>query len=198
MAVKHVADAAIGDILEKRPFTSMDDLLERTEKRKVNSRVQESLVACGAMDSWGMRGDWTDEAKGNEEKRLLGFALAGKASISKFKALIEERCVTETEFEGLDTDETVFVAGEIIRINEIVTKKGDPMAFAEITYEGNDFALTFFPHQYLQYRHLLSEDNAIIVKGTKDSDRQTVLVDNCVLLAELAEALKNKAQEVAA
>lgn len=192
MAVKNVADAAIGEIMEHRPFTSYDDMQERTMKRKVNSRVMESLLNAGAFDCWGMRDDWSDEAKAQLEKQLLGFALAGKENISKYDAVIRSRCVDEAEFARLDPEETCMVAGEVTRVNEINTRRGERMAFVEISYQGVEFNLTFFPSVYPRYQHLLAEDNAIIVKGAKDEDRQCVKVDNCILLAELAAALKDK------
>ena len=53
-AVKNVGDAAIDAILmereEKGPFQSLFDFSNRVDLRKVNRRVVESLVKCGAFD----------------------------------------------------------------------------------------------------------------------------------------------------
>ena len=53
-AVKNVGDAAIEVILTEReargPFQSLFDFCERVDLRKVNRRVVESLVKCGAFD----------------------------------------------------------------------------------------------------------------------------------------------------
>ena len=53
-AVKNVGGGAIEAILEARrdgPFTSLFDFCERVDLRKVNKRVIESLIKCGAFDS---------------------------------------------------------------------------------------------------------------------------------------------------
>ncbi|MBI5887108.1 MAG: DNA polymerase III subunit alpha [Deltaproteobacteria bacterium] len=52
-AVKNVGSAAIDEILGVRqsgPFTSVMDFLGRVDSRKVNKKVIESLIKCGAFD----------------------------------------------------------------------------------------------------------------------------------------------------
>jgi DNA polymerase-3 subunit alpha len=56
-AVKNVGDAAIDSILSIRaehgPFSSLADFCRQVDLRKVNRRVLEGLVKCGAFDSLG-------------------------------------------------------------------------------------------------------------------------------------------------
>lgn len=55
-AVKGVGAAALESIVEVRkgePFKSLNDFCERVDLRKVNRRVVEALVKCGAFDSLG-------------------------------------------------------------------------------------------------------------------------------------------------
>jgi DNA polymerase-3 subunit alpha len=55
-AVKGVGDGAITSILATRgeqPFKSVDDFLSRVDLDKVNKRVIEALIKCGAFDSMG-------------------------------------------------------------------------------------------------------------------------------------------------
>ncbi len=55
-AVKNVGEAAIDSIIsarEKGRFSSFMDFLTRTDLRKTNKRVIESLIKCGAFDSLG-------------------------------------------------------------------------------------------------------------------------------------------------
>jgi DNA polymerase III subunit alpha len=57
-AVKNVGGAAIEAIIEARkegPFADIFDFCERVDLRRVNKRVVESLVKCGAFDSTGAR-----------------------------------------------------------------------------------------------------------------------------------------------
>ncbi len=56
-AVKNVGASAIEEILRARgeggPFTSLEDFLERVDSRRVNRKVTESLIKCGAFDFTG-------------------------------------------------------------------------------------------------------------------------------------------------
>jgi DNA polymerase-3 subunit alpha len=56
VAVKNVGEGAIDVIIAERqngPFTSLFDFCERVDLRKVNKRVLESLIKCGAFDATG-------------------------------------------------------------------------------------------------------------------------------------------------
>ena len=56
VAVKNVGEGAIECIIEERkngPFYSLFEFCERVDLRKVNRRVIESLIKCGAFDSMG-------------------------------------------------------------------------------------------------------------------------------------------------
>ncbi|MCE5213061.1 MAG: DNA polymerase III subunit alpha, partial [Deltaproteobacteria bacterium] len=57
-AVKNVGEAAIDSVIDMRKkenFTSFIDFLTRVDLRKVNKRVIESLIKCGAFDSLGYK-----------------------------------------------------------------------------------------------------------------------------------------------
>ena len=57
MAVKNVGEGAIDAVIEVRrekKFTSIFDFCERVNSNKVNKRVIESLIKCGAFDSLGV------------------------------------------------------------------------------------------------------------------------------------------------
>jgi DNA polymerase-3 subunit alpha len=59
VAVKNVGESAIDAILEARAaggrFSSLFDFCERVDLKRVNKRVVESLIKCGAYDSTGAR-----------------------------------------------------------------------------------------------------------------------------------------------
>ncbi|MHB8090776.1 MAG: DNA polymerase III subunit alpha [Syntrophales bacterium] len=56
-AVKNVGAGAVDSVIESRdesgPFTSFFDFCDRIDPRKINKRVIESLIKCGAFDSTG-------------------------------------------------------------------------------------------------------------------------------------------------
>lgn len=55
--IQNVGDNAVASVIELRKkdgdFRSLSDFLERVDARTINSRACESLIRCGAMDSFG-------------------------------------------------------------------------------------------------------------------------------------------------
>ncbi|MDD2540803.1 MAG: DNA polymerase III subunit alpha, partial [Desulfuromonadaceae bacterium] len=94
-AVKNVGSGAIDAILEARsdgPFKSLYDFCERVDLRRVNKRVIESLIKCGAFDSTGatrsaqMEGLETASNYGQkiqEEKASTQVSLFGTEEVSR-------------------------------------------------------------------------------------------------------------------
>ncbi len=57
-AIKNVGEAAIESMVEARkagPFVSFTDFLQRSDSRKINKKVLESLIRVGAFDSFSTR-----------------------------------------------------------------------------------------------------------------------------------------------
>ena len=50
--IKGVGDKAVEDIVNKQPYTSFSDFMERKDSRKVNKRVVTALIEAGAFDSF--------------------------------------------------------------------------------------------------------------------------------------------------
>ncbi len=97
-AVKNVGSGAIEAILEARmegPFNTLYDFCERVDLRRVNKRVIESLIKCGAFDSTGatrssqMEGLETASSYGQkiqEEKASAQVSLFGAEEVSRGNA----------------------------------------------------------------------------------------------------------------
>jgi DNA polymerase-3 subunit alpha len=100
LAVKNVGRGAIDSIVEARQkdglFRSLEDLCERVDLRLVNRKVIESLIKCGAMDSFGlvrsqmmsMLAECLDQsAKANRDRNSgqLSFFDIGRPAESGFK-----------------------------------------------------------------------------------------------------------------
>jgi DNA polymerase-3 subunit alpha len=192
-AIKHVGDAAVEEIMAHRPFENLDDMIARVKLQRCNARVRGALLDCGAMDRWGLRDDWTSDAKSESEKKLLGFSLTAGGNTAKYKKLLDEKSIEALDLDKQEWDADVMVGGEIVEVKEIKTRKGDPMAFVDLVHGHNDYNCTFFTESYLRYRHFLVEGQAIMVLGQWDPDRSCVRVDNACLLAELDRAMKEAA-----
>ena len=82
----------------------------------------------------------------------------------------------------------VHIGGMIVGFRALVTKKGDPMAFAELEgTDGETVRLVILPKAYEKVREKITQQRAvIIVKGTMDArdGRADVLVDDVLTMDE--------------
>jgi len=78
--IKHLRRQSVARIVEKRPFTSLSDLLERVPLQAKEIR---HLIQCGALDGWGnSRAELLAQAEailraGSGRQMAFGFAVAG-------------------------------------------------------------------------------------------------------------------------
>lgn len=174
-AVKNVGLTAVQEIVAKRPFKNEEDMLERVEKRRVNSRVYKSLVQCGAVDRWGARDGWERSEKLLYEKELLGFPLSGQDS----HALILKNLVARTIDGALEDESKHTLGGEIVEVKQIKTRKGAEMARARVELpSGDEFGAVFFPGVFQNgARDEIYEGNVILVAGTWKAGKEELLVD---------------------
>lgn len=205
LAVKGVGPAAVQEIERARAngeFVSYEDFCERVAKSKVKKNVKRYLVDSGAFDSLGGREDWivndegevvagtyTEREKASLETQILGYSLTRKSDIDSYSKIIKERTIPYYELETKDDGE-VMLGGEIMKLKEHTTKKGDKMAFVDLSFETDDYSLTFFSHEYHRFQHMLAEGNAILVIGDWDKERQSTVVREACTASQLAEDLK--------
>jgi transcriptional regulator with XRE-family HTH domain len=52
-SMKRLQDKAIEEIIEKRPFTSLQDFVQRIDQSKVQLPTVQALIACGCFDDFG-------------------------------------------------------------------------------------------------------------------------------------------------
>lgn len=194
-AIKYVGEEALSEIIEHRPFDSVEQLQERTVGKKVTKRVIEYLRYSGALDSLGERDDISEAEKRLQEIEALGIGISDTPDLNKYAHVYEGRINTEEEYERMVEGMGITFGGEIssISIHKIKSgkNKGKPMAFATILYKQNQYEATFFSHQYEKYSDMLYTGNLIMCHGRK-GDRDSILVESCVTADRLAEAIEKE------
>jgi DNA polymerase III alpha subunit len=92
----------------------------------------------------------------------------------------------------MDDGAGLTVGGEIIRVKEIIVKrgkyKGKPMGFVNLSYGINQYECTFFTSQYMKYKKYLKVGTPVLVMGKK-SDRGQTIVLKMTTAEKLKEAL---------
>jgi len=113
-----------------------------------------------------------------DEKELLGTYM----SSHPLHALLEHRDDSLTAIATIDESmegEAVKVVGAVNAVREIMTRKGDRMAFAEMEDLTGSIPLTIFPRVYEEAQQVLSSDGAILVEARVD-----LRDDQCQLIVE--------------
>ncbi len=113
--------------------------------------------------------EWEDEQRLGYEKQTLGLYLTGHP-IARYEEELH-RFISSRIVELKPTyDQTVIVAGLIIAIRTMNTKRGDRMAFITIDDRSARIELAVFSEAYGRYRDLLTKDKLIVVEGEVSMD----------------------------
>ncbi len=106
------------------------------------------------------------------ERELLGLYLSSHP-LEEYKALLEEQCVSIGEIKQDMDGRKVRIGGSVTEYREIVTKKGQKMAFVSISDMGGEVELILFPGVFQQTIGIWDRDSVVMVDGrinTKDKE----------------------------
>jgi DNA polymerase-3 subunit alpha len=223
-AVKNVGDAAVDVVLAERdargPFRSLYDFCKRVDLRKVNRRVIESLIKCGAFDFSKIRRsqmlaaleDFLDRAQAAQRKReeaqmsiLIPVLKGDEESYPEIEEFPENQLIAfEKETIGFyisrhplaqhqeeikrHTDEDtstlqkhpngseVRICGMVSGLKEIVTKKGDRMAFMNLEDMKGFVEVILFPDVFKAALPCLRGGDPVLVRGLLDLSEDHVKI----------------------
>jgi DNA polymerase-3 subunit alpha len=193
--IRHVGVSAIRTIEALRPIHSLEDMLERGEKRILKKNVVENLIKAGTFDFQDTNrinllnkfyqireidneldpDTWGDKVKCQFEKESLDMYLS-KHPIEKyhFKHI--------TEFPQGDK---AIIGGEIISVSEIYDKRGNKMAFVNISNQyGIVKAIVFssiWNDKKLKMPSILKENNLVMLVGKRSGN--DILVERSEILS---------------
>ena len=113
--------------------------------------------------------EWDDEQRLACEKQTLGLYLTGhpiERYVDELTRFVSSRIVNLKP----TYDQTVVVAGLIIAIRTMNTRRGDKMAFITIDDRSARIELAVFSDAYVRYQDVLTKDRIIIVEGEVSVD----------------------------
>ncbi|MFH1085683.1 MAG: DNA polymerase III subunit alpha, partial [Chloroflexota bacterium] len=102
-----------------------------------------------------------------DEKELLGVAMSTRPldPLSRYE---DERLTPLAQLDRAMKGQMVTVAGALDGLREITTKKGEPMAFAQIEDLSGSLELVIFPRTYQEARGVLGEASLLLVQARVD------------------------------
>ena len=192
--LKNVGDKAASTILEKAPFSSFEDFYTKVDKRVCNKRVIENLIIAGAFSDFGNKraviakfvhlrnlnlkkgGTPTEPPSAFDSKEamsvalsdIFGFELISLKKLFKKKLKLFKKIMSFKEFQRKGMRERVVIFGRVDKFNQILTKKGDQMAFVSLKDGKAIYDITLFPDAFSFARRYFKTGNVLVVSGKKN------------------------------
>jgi DNA polymerase-3 subunit alpha len=104
----------------------------------------------------------------NWEKELMGLYLS-EHPLQRILNTLQDSITFSGEIDEAMNGHRVALAGIVVWVRQIVTKKGDPMAFVGLEDLQGAIELVVFPRTYDKVRELLQEDKLLFVQGRVDA-----------------------------
>jgi DNA polymerase III subunit alpha len=187
--IKGVGDTAVEELMKHRPFTSIEDLMERVNKRVVNARPMKPLILAGAFDSlypdmarpdilnlyYEVKGDkkkgleevekvtpWSDEKQAELEKDLLGIYITAHP-LQKYHT---------RDWEEFDEGQrNALLGGVITKVKSFNDKNKNRMAFVTLETMQGIREIVVFANVFSKYGHLLNAKAVVKIEGTKQGEK---------------------------
>lgn len=128
------------------------------------------------------------------ERELLGLYLSSHP-LAAFEVILSEQTLPLNSFKPEHDGKVVTIGGAVLEMREILTKKGQKMAFVKIADQFDELELILFPSVYQQTIGIWERDRVVIVKGkvnAKDRDGN-ITTDLKILVDDAREITPDQA-----
>lgn len=180
-SIKGVGLSSIPAIIEHRPYTSLEDAMEKIGKKAFNKRVGSALIKSGAFSNikhnrLELMNEFYDLRKDKDER--LNNEDYGKELIMSFEMETLNCPVTYTPewFSMKDKTEVENVKVRITKVDERKDKSGNLMAFCKGDVGGGvEIDLIVFSSIYLNNLPYIKYDETVYLSGKKESDSKMIV-----------------------
>ncbi|NLZ77754.1 MAG: DNA polymerase III subunit alpha, partial [Spirochaetales bacterium] len=161
--------------------TNRPTLLENLSDAVASVQRKKELTAYGQislfdeeseemMDSFRMKEveDWSVQEKLENEKALLGFYVSGHP-LDRYRNAIRTRVTVDTSrMDRIPLGQQTNIIALLTQLKPYTTRRGDTIAFVQLTDLNTSFEGVIFADEYERVRHLLEVDRIYGFEGTFD------------------------------
>ena len=187
-SIKGLGEKAIEDIINKQPYTDLQDFYNRIDKRVVNKTAIENIIKAGCFDWYNPnRNELLKDFDQLKDKGVLNMSLFGQ------KIETTEKEIVQMEIEAIGMSLTkpsewdlalegteLTIEGTVINAREHITKNNKLMAFCEIESGYNEINCVIFSDVYRKNHDLFQEGFVLRLKGKKND--KSLIVDEVELI----------------
>ncbi|MCK4503199.1 MAG: DNA polymerase III subunit alpha, partial [Desulfuromonadales bacterium] len=181
-------------------FAAFEDAMEIGQRlQKEQDSGQDSLFGSKEISSAGGNGygtlpevdEWDEKTLLSYEKETLGFYVTGHPLARYSDSLKRFATCDATALMERNDKEQVKVGGIISGIKELITKKGDRMAFVTLEDLSGSVEVIIFPEVYAAAMNLLKGEEPLLVSGELDVSEEAckVMASEVVLLRDVKETM---------
>jgi DNA polymerase-3 subunit alpha len=199
--IKGLGPAMVADVINNRPFTSLEDLGMRLTA--CNKAGRQALGAAGALDCFGERGVLTLEERAEAEEERIGVALSGEDRLAGIRDHLRPLLHTADEVDEASNGQALVVGGEIVDGREVKTRKG-PSLKLTVAFGASEYKVSVPPWDYEAgtvkgdaLRALIATDEPVVVRGSKDVEWDCVAADEIRDAREVLEMMQEREAVVA-
>lgn len=179
----HNLDAMLGyaSRLQKEKASGQVDLFGSLLEETVSVRPQLTLEQALVNHTVREQLAW--------ERELLGIYLS-QHPLQAFETILSEQTVPLSSFKTEHDGKAVSVGGAVVEMREILTKKGQKMAFVKIADQTSELELILFPSVYQQTVGIWERDRVVLIKGKINAkDRDGNLTSDIKILVDDAREI---------
>lgn len=172
----------IAQRLQKEQESGQDSLFGSSEIRSVGGSSYGQLPDVA---------EWDEKTLLSHEKEALGFYVTGHP-LARYSESIKRFATCDTSGLHERTDkESVRVCGIVSGLKELITKKGDRMAFVSLEDLSGSVELVVFPEVYSASMELLKGEDPLLISGELDVGEEAckILVTEVILLKDVKETM---------
>lgn len=162
-------------------FANIDNLLAYNREQVAGKEANQDSLFGGMEEVDALRLEPSEPISVTQkliwEKELLGVYVSGHP-LDEYPSEVAKRPTIEQILKG-HQGTTVVTTGLIEQVKELLTKKGDKMAFVKLSDQKDSIEMVAFPECFAEHREMLVPGTCVAVKGKFNlrNDEPSILID---------------------
>ena len=121
------------------------------------------------VDAFTSCSPWLDQDRLQGEKETLGCYFTGHP-LELYEEELKHIVTTKISKLRPKQGQSVIVAGLVVAVRAMMTKRGEKMAFVSLNDRSGRMEIAVFSDVYAEYRHLIQKDQLLVVEGEASVD----------------------------
>jgi DNA polymerase III subunit alpha len=199
--IKGLGPAMVTDVLNNRPFASLEDM--GAKLTACNAAGRHALAQAGALDRFDARANLTPDERAAHEEDRIGVALSGEDKLAPVREGLRALIHTADEVETAPNGQALVVGGEIVYGNETSTKIGPGLKLT-IAFGADEYKVSIPPWDYdetnskgKEIRDLIASDAPVVVRGYRDVEYDCVACDEIKAASDVLKIMNPEREQVA-